>query len=68
MVHTHTYITKCNKISKRPTTDDLQVSLNFYHYHINKGAYDAVVFTPRPFGPKGYCRRLRSSVCPSVCP
>ena len=24
------------------------------------------VFTPRPFGPKGYCRCLRLSVCPSV--
>ena len=43
MVYTRTYITKCNEISKRPTTDDLQVSLNFCHYHINKGAYDAVV-------------------------
>ena len=25
------------------------------------------VFNPRPLRPKGYCRHLRLSVCPSVC-
>ena len=26
-----------------------------------------IVFNPRPLRPKGYCRHLRLSVCPSVC-
>ena len=26
----------------------------------------SLIFTPRPFGPKGYCRQLRQNVCPSV--
>ena len=32
-----------------------------YHHQLN------TVFNPRPLRPKGYCRHLRLSVCPSVC-
>ena len=37
----------------------IQISMIF---HLNPP-----VFNPRPLRPKGYCRHLRLSVCPSVC-
>ena len=33
-------------------------------FHMLQGTW---VINPRPLRPKGYCRHLRLSVCPSVC-